>query len=266
MKSFVPIVAVLVATLASSAGAYPGGTPGFQTDVAPFCASCHSSVSVDDLAGAPPEMATKQLADNKHLALIEAGSKGYAKLSEADRTTLAAHIRALDAATTVTLEAPASVKAGETFTVTVKVTGGAGPVVGVALVDAAHRNHARPAASAGWAVVDAPRIAGSDGKPQTEWLNRRPAASGRNLSYVNVAGIASDASKQQWASASVAFTLRAPASAGSVPLAAALWYGTEKGSPLGYTEDPIRGKSVVGGFGGGAGRVMFSGVQQIEVQ
>jgi len=32
--------------------AYPGGTPDYQTDVAPYCASCHSSRSADALAGA----------------------------------------------------------------------------------------------------------------------------------------------------------------------------------------------------------------------
>lgn len=251
--------------VASMAAAYPGGTPGYQTDAAPFCASCHSSRSVDVLSGTPGDMATKQLVENKHLALIEAGSQGYEKLSDADRKTLAGHIRALDAATTVAVDVPESVTAGETFSATVQVTGGAGPVVGVALVDAAHRWLARPAASAGWEVVAEPVITGADGQIQTEWLHRRPAAMGRNLSFVNVS-TSSDAAKKEWGSATVTFTLRAPADAGSVPLAAALFYGTEKGSPLGYVEDPIRGKSILGGFGGGSGRVLFSDVLSIQVK
>ncbi len=262
---FRSVALAIVSLLPAAALAYPGGTPGFQTDAAPFCAGCHSSRSVEVLAGAPGDMATKQLVENKHLAVVEAGSKGYEKLSEADRKTLADHIRALDAATTVTMEAPGSVKAGETFTATVKVTGGSGPVVGVGLVDAAHRWQARPAASAGWAVVGEPSIVGADGAAQTDWLHRRPEASGRNLSYVNVS-VASDASKQEWGAATVTFTLRAPASGGTVPLAAVLWYGTEKGTPLGYTEDPIRGKSILGGYTGGSGRVLFSDVASIEVQ
>lgn len=31
--------------------AYPGGTSDYQTDAAPFCASCHSSRDADALAG-----------------------------------------------------------------------------------------------------------------------------------------------------------------------------------------------------------------------
>ena len=45
---------VLVATAAAgAASAYPGGTPSFQTDAAPYCAGCHSSRDVEMLAGAP---------------------------------------------------------------------------------------------------------------------------------------------------------------------------------------------------------------------
>ena len=133
-------------------------------------------------------------------------------------------------------------------------------------VDADHRWHARPAPSAGWFVVDAPVITGQDFEDQVEWLSRRPEAAGRNLSYVNVAGISSDASKKEWGQAKVVYTLRAPSLPGSYPLAAAYWYGTEKGSPLGYTTDPIRGKMVRGGFGGHSGRVLFTPVLRIKVE
>ena len=51
---------------------------------------------------------------------------------------------------------PARVAPGGVFEVTVRVTGGAGPVVGVALVDAAHRYHARPAPGVGWHVEGPP--------------------------------------------------------------------------------------------------------------
>ena len=46
-------------------------------------------------------------------------------------------------------------------------------MVGVFLVDRAHRWYARPASSAGWQIVGPPKIMGSDGLPQTEWLHRR---------------------------------------------------------------------------------------------
>jgi hypothetical protein len=242
--------------------AYPGGTPAFQTDAAPYCASCHSSLSVEALAGAPGDRATKELAENKHIALILAGEREYAKLDPAQRAELAGHIRALDQASTVAVTAPPKVQVGEEFTVTVKLAGGAGPVIGVALVDAAHRWQARPAPGAGWFVVGAPTIIGQDFKEQQKWLSRR--GGDKNLSYVNVTGIQSDASTQEWGRAEVVWRLRATAS-GKRPLVAVYWYGTEKGSPLGTYEDPIRGKLLRGGFTGQSGRVRFSEPTLIEV-
>lgn len=248
-----------------SAAPYPGGTGDYQTDVAPFCASCHSSRDAAALAGAG-ERAEKETAERKHIAVILSGQKGYESLSEPDRQTLAEQIRALDAASGVRLKAPASVKAGETFQVQVSVTGGAGPVVGVGLVDRAHRWYARPAASAGWQVVAPPEIQGADGKPRGEWLAKRPAEMGRNLSFVNVPGIQSDSAARKWDSAEVFFTLRAPDRPGSYPLAASYWYGTEKSTLLGYTTNAMGWKEVRGGFTGGSGRVMFTPVQTIQVQ
>jgi len=248
-----------------AAMAYPGGTGNYQTDAAPFCASCHSSRDAEALAGIG-ERAEKEVAERKHIAVILAGEKGYAALGEADRQMLADQIRALDVASSVSVTAPDSVAAGATFEVTVSVTGGAGPVVGVGLVDAAHRWFARPAASAGWAVVAPPQIIGSDGDPQLDWLAKRPEILGRNLSFVNITGISSDSASQEWASARVTFTLRAPSLPGAYPLAAAYFYGTEKSSVLGYTENAVGSKEVRGGFGGGSGRVLFTKVKKIAVQ
>lgn len=255
------------------AAAYPGGTPDYQTDVAPFCAGCHASRDEGALSGAAPERATKEVAANKHLALVRTGAKvqggpGYEGLSEADRASLASQIEALDKASTVKLEAPSSVKAGETFSVKVTVTGGGGPVVGVGLTDAAHRWWARPASSAGWLVAAPPQIAGADGKAQSDWLAKRPESAGRNVSWVNVAA-SSDAAAGKWASATITWTLRAPTVAGSYPLAAAYLYGTEKSTPLGYVvdpKDPLQRKSIRGGFTGGSGRVLFSEVAKVAVQ
>lgn len=248
------------------ATAYPGGTPSFQTDAAPFCAGCHASRSVEMLAGAPGGRAEKELPENKHFPLIEKGEGGYAELTPAQRSELIRQIRALDEASTISLEAPQKVLAGEIFDVHVSLTGGAGPVVGVALVDGDHRWRARPAAGAGWFVVGPPEIRGQEGQVQAEWLARRPEASGRNLSFVNVTGIASDASEGSWASARVSWKLRAPSEPGSYPLAAVFWYGTEKGTPLGHTVDPIRGKQVRGGFTGHSGRILFAPLRRITVE
>jgi hypothetical protein len=259
------LAAVLALVLSAPALAYPGGTPSYQTDVAPFCAGCHASRAADALMGAG-ERAEKEVVESKHIAVILSGQGGYKGLSEADRQALAGQIRALDAASSVTLSAPASVKPGQTFAVQVSITGGAGPVVGVGLVDSAHRWYARPAASAGWSIVAPPEITGADGKPRTDWLEKRPEASGRNLSFVNVTGIASDSAAGSWDSAQVVFTLRAPDRPGSYPLSAAYLYGTEKSTLLGFTTNAMGRKEVRGGLAGGSGRVLFAPVQAIEVK
>jgi len=244
--------------------AYPGGTPSYQTDVAPFCAGCHSSRSAEVLEGAG-ERAQKELTERKHISLILTGQKNYESLTEPDRKTLADQIRALDEASTVKITAPAQVQAGTTFQVTVDVTGGAGPVVGVALVDRAHRWYARPAPSVGWAVAAPPAITGTDGKPQEGWLGKRPESAGRAVSFVNITGIESDSAAQSWASGKVVFTLRAPERPGDYPLAAAYLYGTEKSTVLGYTTNAVGWKEPRGGVGGGSGRVLFSDVLKIQV-
>jgi len=249
-----------------AAAAYPGGTPAFQTDAAPFCAGCHSSRSAEMLAGAPGGRAEKELAANKHFPLIEKGEGGYGELDPAQRTELIRQIQALDAASTITLEAPAKVYPGEIFDVHVSLTGGAGPALGVALVDGDHRWLARPAPGAGWFVVGPPEIRGQDGEVQAEWLARRPESLGRNLSYVNVTGVASDAAKGDWANARVSWKVRAPTKPGTYPLGAVYWYGTEKGTPLGHKVDPIRGKQVRGGFTGHSGRILFAPLLQITVE
>jgi len=249
----------------AAALAYPGGTPSFQTDVAPYCAACHSSRSAEALAGTG-QRADRELAETKHLARILAGEEGYASLSEPDRESLAKLVRALDVASTVTLVCPDAVAPGSAFEVAVDVTGGGGPVAGIGLVDAAHRWWARPAASAGWQVVAPPRITGPDGAPQEEWLARRPESAGRNVSFVNVTGVASDPARERYAHARVVFTLRAPDRPGTYPLAAVYLYGTEKSSVLGYTTDAEGNEKVRGGFDGGSGRVLFTPVRQIEVR
>jgi len=257
------LVGVLAAPALSLA--YPGGTPNFQTDAAPYCAGCHSSRSEAALAGAG-ERAAKEVAERKHLSVLLSGQKGYASLTEADRRALADQIRALDEASTVTLAAPAALLPGQSFDVRVDVTGGAGPVVGIALVDRDHRWFARPAASAGWRVIAPPKITGPDGSLQTEWLARRPEGFDRNISYVNVEKIASDSAAKSWSRASVVFTLRAPEHPGVYPLAAVFLYGTEKSSVLGYTTDPVGTKEPRGGITGGSGRVLFTPVQSITVK
>ena len=264
-RSLTPLTALSLLALSSAANGYPGGTPQFQTDVAPFCASCHSSLEESVLEGAG-DLARKNMADKKHLALILAGEKGYAELSATERETLAKHVRATDDNSSIVLSAPAQVPAGEVFQVTVELSGGAGPVVGVALVDRAHRWYARPAASAAWTIASPPTLIGPDGHPQNDWLNRRPESAGRSISFVNVTGIESNAAKGTWAKAKVIFSLRAPERAGIYPLTGAYFYGTEKASPLGYKVDSLGRKLVRGGTAGGSGRIRFTNTYRISVK
>lgn len=265
-RSLAWIVAAAFATAPVTVAAYPGGTPDFQTDVAPFCAACHSSVSADALEGAGPR-AEKELAANKHLASILQGQSPYDELSESDRATLAQQLQAVDANSKIELvDFPPQVKAGESFNVTVTVTGGAGPVVGVGLVDRAHRWYARPASAVGWSVVGPPTVIGPDGKPQSDWLDRRPARMGRKVTFVNVTGVESDAAAGKWSKAKVIYTLQAPDRPGDYPLVGAYFYGTEKASPIGSSVHPVYGKQPLGGYGGKSGRVRFSAPILITVK
>ena len=69
------VAVALAALFVGNAQAYPGGTPSFQTDVAPYCASCHASREAAVLEGAG-ERADKEVAERKHLSLVLAGEKG----------------------------------------------------------------------------------------------------------------------------------------------------------------------------------------------
>jgi hypothetical protein len=148
----------------------------------------------------------------------------------------------------------------------VNVTGGAGPVVAVSLVDRAHRWYAKPATSAGWLVVGAPTVIGPSGEPQSKWLERRPERFGRNVTFVNISGIESDAVTGKWARAKVIFTLKAPSEPGNYPLVGAYLYGTEKATPLGTNVHPLYGKTPRGGYTGKSGRVKFSDAHVITVK
>src|SRR5262245_47344434 len=196
--------------LAATASAYPGGTPAYVTDVAPFCASCHSSVSADQLQGVPEQRANSELAANKHIAKIKTPppDSPYAKLSPADREALAAAIEKLDAGTSVKLTAPATAKAGQEIEVVVETTGGSSPVLGVALVDAVSRFQAAPASARGWSVVGKPAVIGPDGKPQTKFTDGRNPSLPPGTSYVNIDGINSDAAAGKLATTKTTWKLR----------------------------------------------------------
>lgn len=246
------------------AAAYPNGTGDYVTDAGPYCAGCHSSRQESQLREMPKEHAAQQTVDGKHLAMITKASGSYDKLSEVDRATLIAQIRAVDAATTITLDVPKTVKAGAPLTVTAKVQGGAGPVVGVMLLDSDLRYQARGPAADGWMITGAPAVVGPDGKPQTTFTDKRAAGLGRNINYVMVYGMKGDAVAKTYGSASVGYALQAPVKPGEYTLAAALLYGTEKASPL-STVKRTGFELPLGGFAGASGRILFSEAHTVTV-
>ena len=261
-------VLLLIGLSSGSAQAYPGGTPAYVANVAPYCAGCHSSISAAQLAGVPDARVRNEIAANKHLSKIESAKQEtpYAKLSDAERQALIDGIKRIDAAASVKVVAPATVKAGSVIEVTIEATGGGGPVVGLALVDSDQRWQASPASARGWQVLDTPRVTGPDGKVQTRFTDNRNPKLASGISYVNVYGINADTAQNRYDSVSATFRLRVPAMPGKHPLAAVFLYGTEKGAPHGGVERPGRGVQPIGGFTGSSGRVRFSEVLQINVE
>jgi len=261
------LVLVCLALGAPNALAYPGGTPSYVTDVAPYCTSCHSSTSPDQLQGVPTQRVQAELADKKHIAKIKGAKEGspYAALTAAQRTALIGAIEQIDAASRISLVAPTTLKPDQVFEVTLNATGGSGPTVGMALVDSDQRWQARPAASAGWQVLDKPSVTGPDGQPQTQFTDGRNPMLPPGTSYVNVYGVSADPGQGTFSSVSATFRLRAPHLPGEYPLAAVFFYGTEKAAPHGAVES-LQGKRPLGGFGGNSGRVKFSPVLRIQVR
>lgn len=201
----------------------------------------------------------------QHFSAIRAGTGQYAELSAEDRGKLVELLTLIDQNSTIQLEVPAQVAPGEKFQVTVKVTGGAGPSVGVGLVDRAHRFYARPAPSVGWEVVGAPTIIGPKG-PQSDWIGRRPEREGRGITFVNVEGVSSSAEANRWSRAKIIYTLRAPLTVGDFPLVGAYFYGTETGATVSTRIHPQFGEQPLGGALGKSGRIKFSKETMISVR
>jgi len=266
-KAALALVAALAlaAATASPLGAYPGGTPDFVTDAGTFCASCHSSADRTYHREGPDAKAAKEVIENKHYSVIRAGRGNYGELDEKQRTRLIAALEKLDKATRVMLEVPKSANPGEHVRVYVETTGGAGPVVGVMLLDTDIRYQARTPAATGWTIVGAPRVYGPDGEEQTGWIDKRAPELGRNINYVNVEGVEGDVAKGVFPKTKTEWTLLAPTEPGTYTLTAAMLYGSEKATELG-AKKTIRGESPRGGFGGASGRVLFSKVATIEVK
>lgn len=243
---------------------YPNGPLWYATDVGPFCAGCHASTNAKQFPEHPKEFAEQWTIEGKHLVDFQKG-EAYKDMKPEEKEQLIAQIKKIDANASVKLDAPKTVKAGETFTVKVTAHGGGGPVNGVALTDNDLRFQARPIPSEGFKIMKAPEIMGPDGKKQTKWNDLRYKKLDGNINFAIIFGIKPDLEKNQFDTSTVEWTLRAPTDPGTYTVAAAFFYGTEMASPLGTIEQ-FGKKLPKGGFLGHSGRVMFSDVHSITVK
>lgn len=253
------LIAVFVVALAFAPGleAYNGGPLLLVTDLASSCAGCHASVQKEQLRNAPETLQNAQWVENKHYKQLEAGEGPYKDMTPGDRGRLLADVKAIDAAASAMLTGPASARPGQEITVTATVKGGAGPVIGVFLVDTDIRFQTRPVSADGWVIVGLPRITGPDGQAQTRWTDGRAEGLRKNVNSAIIFNHKSDLEKKVFPESKVSWTLRAPQDPGTYALFVAFHYGTEKASPVGSIE---RVGTVLprGGPGGPSGHILFS--------
>jgi hypothetical protein len=248
------------------ARAYANGVPAFVTDLAPYCAGCHSSRDRAELREMALAHQESQLMVNKHYGALERGAGPYGQLSEQERLSILEDVKLVDENTTIEVIGPREAKAGEAIEVTVRVRGGGGPLIGVLLVDADYRYQARPLPSSGWAVIQAPRVIGPDGQDQRDWVQLRAPGLRNNLSFVQVTGVTCDLGAKTFPESRVIWQLRAPREGGNYPIVACLLYGTEKAAARGWRELPNGDRMPVGGPDGPSGRIRFSAPLAVRVR
>src|SRR5947209_9733898 len=263
MRLLLPTLS-LVMIGAAVALADPYGPPYAVTDMAPFCATCHASTSPAQSRDLPAEAAAAENTEGKHFVRIRT-DPAYRDLSPADREQLIAAIKWVDEQASVTIKAPIQARRNSPIEVTVITRGGAGPVVGVSLVDSAIRYQARPISASGFKVVGPALVAGPNGKPQAQWAERRLRGSDMGLNTVMIAGIEGDPVTKRVDETRTTWVLRTPPEPGSYSLAAAFYYGTEMVRPVGTVIRNGRPEPR-GGPGGASGRIMFSDVIKISVK
>lgn len=260
----IPPLLSLTTLAAAVALADPYGPPHAVTDMGPFCASCHSSTSLAQLPDLPAEEASGETIEGKHLARIKT-DPAYKDLSATDRTALIDAIVWVDEQAFVSIQAPKQAKHNHPIEVTVVTKGGAGPVVGVSLVDSTVRFQARPIGSSGFKVIGPAFVKGPTGKSQARWIERRVRGSDMGLATVIIDGVQGDAVTKHVPETRTTWTLRTPPEPGTFTLAAAFFYGTEKAHPLGTVMRNGRAEPR-GGTGGASGRIMFSEAFKITVK
>ena len=262
MRLFVPCaINIVVATAVALADPY--GPPHAVTDMAPFCATCHASTSLAQLADLRPEIAMTETIEEKHLKHIQT-NVAYKDLTSAERQSLLNAVKWADEQAAVGITSQTQAKRNTRIEVTVLTRGGAGPVIGLSLVDSVVRFQARPIGSTGFKVLGPPLVIGPDRKAQTDWIDRRMRGTELGLSTIMIAGIQGDALTRHVDETRTTWTLRTPPEPGVYGIAAAFYYGTEKTHPVGTVMRKGRAEPKGGPYGG-SGRVMFSTLLKITV-
>jgi len=260
VKRLVSIIGLMV-LLEPSVGAgvhgYSGGPVRNVTDLAPTCASCHSSFSKDQLRNEPEAFAASQIKESKHYKAIEEGSGPYQQMAPADRQKLLADVKVMDDNASVALNAPTSLRPGQEAQITVTVKGGSG-VVGVFLVDTDLRFQARPVQGDGWVIVGAPKIWGSDGTEQAKWLDSRAPGLRKNLNSALIFDQKADLAAKKLPEGKVVWTVKAPQEPGTYSISAAFHFGSERASSVGTVTTPTGQVFPRGGPAGASARIMFA--------
>ena len=221
------------------------------------CAVCHSSVGREQLRTDPAGLQNAWVLENRHYKAIEDGTGAYQSMSPSERQQLLADIKAIDQNATVSLTAPENARPGQELQVTVTAKGGSG-VVGVALMDSDLRSQGRPIQGDGWVIVGAPKVWDSDGKEQTNWIDRRHAELRKNINSAVIFDKKANIGAKQFASGKAAWTVRAPQEPGTYSITAVMFYGTEKAAAGGAVKTPTGGELPKGGNFGNSGRILFS--------
>lgn len=251
------LFAMLLLFAVQHAVAYTGGPLRNVTDLAPTCASCHSSISKDQLRNEPEAFATAQVVENKHYKAIESGTGNYKELSAADRQKLLADVKLMDELSSIALTGPSSLRPGQEAQITVTVKGGHGPV-GIFLVDTDLRFQARPVQGNGWVIVGAPKAWGGDGKEQTRWVDSRAQEVPKNLNSVVIFDQKTDLVAKKGAEGKAVWTVKAPQEPGTYTVTAAFHYGTERASSVGTVTTATGAIFPRGGPSGPSGHIMFA--------
>ena len=251
-KTLIILSALLIPSLSP---AYPGGTLMYVTDMVPACASCHSAAKAEYMPELPPEVAEKETAEYKHYGLVRmpAPPSPYMELTDDQKEKVIREAKNIDTNSSISITAPARVKKGEDFKVSIKVKGGDGPVICVMLVDRPLRFQARPASSEGWMILDEPVVKGQDGKVQTAWFDKRIKGLKRNLNFTIIMDEKLDLEKGIFPTGEIVYTLKAPSTSGTYSLTAAFLYGTENTEKAGFFQRP-------------SGRILFSEEKKVHVE